>query len=82
MSSLCVAYEVRTGNSCSIAIGGGARVCLGEQFAWMDEVLVIAVLAARWHLGMAPGQRGETKPQITLRPKYPMKVVVEQRDMT
>ena len=45
----------------------------------MDGVLVIAVLAARWHLRMAPGQRGETKARITLRPKYPMKVVVEQR---
>ena len=45
---------------------------------WMG-FLVIAVLAARWHLRMAPSQQGETKSRITLWPKYLMKVVVEQR---
>ena len=59
--------------------GGGARVCMGEQFAWMEGVLVIAVLAARWRLRMAPGQRVETKARITLRPKDPLKMVIEQR---
>jgi cytochrome P450 len=59
--------------------GGGARVCIGERFAWMEGVLVIAVLAPRWRLRMASGQRVDTEARITLRPKYPMKMIVEQR---
>ena len=59
--------------------GGGARVCLGERFAWMEVVLVIATLAPRWRLRMASGQRVETKARVPLRPKYPMRMVVERR---
>jgi len=59
--------------------GGGARVCLGERFAWMEVVFVIATLASRWRLRMPSGQRVETKARITLRPKYPMRMIVEGR---
>ena len=59
--------------------GGGARLCIGERFAWMEGVLVIATLASRWRLRMAPGQRVDTQARITLRPKYPMRMIVEQR---
>jgi cytochrome P450 len=59
--------------------GGGARLCIGERFAWMEGVLVIAVIASRWRLRMAPGQQVDTQARITLRPKYPMRMIVEQR---
>ena len=59
--------------------GGGARVCIGERFAWMEGVLVIAALAPRLRLRMASGQRVETKARMTLRPKYPMRMIVETR---
>ena len=59
--------------------GGGARVCLGERFAWMEVILVIATLAPRWRLRMASGQRVETKARITLRPKHPIRMIVERR---
>ena len=59
--------------------GGGARVCMGERFAWMEGVLVIAAFAPRWRLRMASGQRVDTEARITLRPKYPMRMIVEQR---
>ena len=59
--------------------GGGARVCLGERFAWMEVVLVIATLAPRWRLRMVSGQRIETKARITLRPKHPMRMIAELR---
>jgi cytochrome P450 len=55
--------------------GGGARTCIGERFAWMEGVLVIATLAQRWRLRMASGHRVDTKARITLRPKYPMKMI-------
>src|SRR5436305_209035 len=28
--------------------GGGARVCIGEQFAWMEGLLLLATIAQRW----------------------------------
>jgi cytochrome P450 len=59
--------------------GGGARSCLGERFAWMEGVLVIAALALGWRLRMVPGQPVETRARITLRPKYPLRMVVEPR---
>jgi len=59
--------------------GGGARTCIGERFAWMEGLLVIAALASRWRLRMVPGQQVDTRARITLRPKYPMRLMVEPR---
>lgn len=59
--------------------GGGARVCIGERFAWMEGVLLLAVLGQKWRLRLAPDARVETKALITLRPKYGMPMLVEPR---
>jgi cytochrome P450 len=59
--------------------GGGARTCIGERFAWMEGVLVIAAVASRWCLRMVSGQQVDTRARITLRPKYPMRMIVELR---
>ena len=59
--------------------GGGARVCIGERFAWMEGVLLLATLGARWRLRLVPGHRVETRALITLRAKYGMEMVVEGR---
>jgi cytochrome P450 len=59
--------------------GGGARVCIGERFAWMEGVLALATLAQRWRLRLEPGHRVETKALITLRPRYGMRMTVELR---
>ncbi len=61
--------------------GGGPRVCIGEQFAWMEGALLIATIAQQWRLSLAPGQRVEPKAMITLRPKYGMRMVVEARQL-
>jgi cytochrome P450 len=57
--------------------GGGARVCIGERFAWTEGVLVLATLAQRWKMRLAPGQKVETKAVITLRPRYGMNMIAE-----
>lgn len=57
--------------------GGGGRQCIGESFAWMEGVLVLATLAQRWQFRMIPGQKVDVQPKITLRPKYPMWMVAE-----
>jgi cytochrome P450 len=48
--------------------GGGPRRCIGEGFAWMEAVLILAALARRWRLRLPPGTHVPTEPRITLRP--------------
>ena len=59
--------------------GGGPRVCIGEQFAWMEGALLIATIAQQWKMRLAPGQRVEPKAMITLRPRYGMRMEFEAR---
>ncbi|HSF23983.1 MAG TPA: cytochrome P450 [Blastocatellia bacterium] len=60
--------------------GGGPRVCIGEPFAWMEGVLLIATIAQEWKMRLAPDQRVQTKPMITLRAKYGMRMVLQPRE--
>ena len=59
--------------------GAGFRQCIGESFAWMEGVLLLAALGQKWKLKLVPGHRVEPEPLITLRPKYGMKMIVEHR---
>jgi len=59
--------------------GAGFRQCIGESFAWMEGVLVLATLAQKWKLSLLPGHAAEPEPLITLRPKYGMKMAVWDR---
>jgi cytochrome P450 len=59
--------------------GGGPRVCIGEHFAWMEGVLVMAAIAQRFRLRLADGHPVEMQPLVTLRPKCGMKMVIERR---
>jgi cytochrome P450 len=59
--------------------GGGARQCIGESFAWMEGALLIASIAQRFRLRLAPEARVEPQALITLRPRYGMKMIAEPR---
>ena len=59
-----------------VPFGGGIRRCIGEGFAWTEGILLIATLAQRWKLRLSAGQRIDVRPQITLRPKYGMKMTI------
>jgi cytochrome P450 len=59
--------------------GAGPRQCIGESFAWMEGVLILATISQRWRLKLVPGHRVKTQPLITLRSKYGMKMIVESR---
>lgn len=59
--------------------GGGPRVCIGENFAWMEGVLALVTLAQRWRLRLVPGHPVAPQPLITLRPRYGMKMTLHQR---
>jgi cytochrome P450 len=60
-------------------LGGGSRKCIGESFACMEGVLVLATLAQQWTMRTVPGQRVEMEPLITLRPKHGITVKLQQR---
>ncbi len=49
--------------------GGGPRVCIGNHFAMMEAVLMLAIIVQRYHLELMPGQRLEFVPSVTLRPE-------------
>jgi cytochrome P450 len=56
--------------------GGGARLCIGNQFAMMEAVLMLAMVYQRFDLVLAPNQRIEPQPSITMRPKHGLKMLV------
>ena len=45
----------------------------------MEATLVLATLAQRWRLRLAPNQTIELQPKITLRPRYGIRMVPELR---
>ncbi len=59
--------------------GGGPRRCIGEGFAWMEGVLLLATLAREWKLHLVPNHPVALKPVVTLRPKHGMKMVVRRK---
>ena len=59
--------------------GGGARVCIGERFAWMEGKLLLAAIGQRWRLRLEAGHRVETHARITLRPKHGMRMIADRR---
>jgi len=65
---------------CYLPFGGGPRTCIGEPFAWMEGVLILSAIAQRWQLDLEPGHVVETLPQITLRPRFGMRMVVTPRE--
>lgn len=60
--------------------GGGPRRCVGESFAMMEGVLLLASLARRWRLQLAPeGRPVEVRPEHLLRSKHGMLMKLERR---
>ena len=59
--------------------GGGPRMCIGNIFALTEAQLVLATVAQRYRLKLAPHHPIELQPLITLRPLHVVKVVLESR---
>jgi len=53
---------------------GGPRQCLGENFASMEGVLLLATIMQKWRLFVAPDHPIQLQPIITLRSKFGMPV--------
>ncbi len=59
--------------------GGGVRQCIGEGFAWMEGIVLLATIAQRWRLLLVPDHPIELQPLVTLRPKHGMMMRCEAR---
>jgi cytochrome P450 len=59
--------------------GGGARYCIGEGFAWMEGVLMLATVLQQTTLRLPDPNATELPitPKFTIRPKDEVELVVE-----
>jgi cytochrome P450 len=60
--------------------GGGPRICIGNMFAQMEAVLLLATLAQRFRLSLDSGQQLRLQPGITLRPANGIHMTLHARD--
>ncbi len=57
--------------------GGGPRLCIGQSFARMEAVLLLATIAQRFRLRYVPGQEMvKPLPSLTLRPENGLRMVL------
>jgi len=59
--------------------GGGPRFCIGNYFAMMEMILLMATIGRRYKLELAPDAKVELYPAMSLRPKTGVRVVINQR---
>ena len=59
--------------------GGGPRICIGNHFAMMEAVLVLATLIRQYRFEILPGQTLALKPSVTLRAATDLKMRLVSR---
>ena len=61
--------------------GGGGRFCIGDRFAWMEGVLMLATILQRWRLALPDPAQAELPltPKFTMRPQSGVGIRVEVR---
>jgi cytochrome P450 len=61
--------------------GVGPHGCIGEQFSWVEMIISLATIAARWHLVSVPGHTPRPKPAITM-PVDSLPMIAHRRHVT
>lgn len=69
----------RGGRFAYFPFGAGTRVCIGEQFAWMEATLALATFAQRWRLQLLPNHAVTPQAIITLRVRHGLPMTVRAR---
>lgn len=59
--------------------GGGPRVCIGNTFAMLESMLVLATVASQWSMQLVLGQEIRLAPVLTLRPRNGIRVLLSKR---
>ena len=62
--------------------GGGPRICIGQGYAMVEAVIVIASVAQRLRFSLAPGRTVEPIGLLTMRPKNGVWVTAAPRQAT
>jgi cytochrome P450 len=62
-----------------LPFSNGPRVCIGNSFAMLEAVLVLASIARQYRLRLEPGQTVVPQATLTLRPRENMRMRLEQR---
>ena len=53
-----------------LPFGGGPRVCIGEQYAMLQILMILSELLRNYDFQLVPGQTIEARPMVILRPKH------------
>lgn len=59
--------------------GGGARQCIGNNFAIMESMIIIPAISGRYHLCRVSDEQVEEHALVTLRPRNGIRMKVERR---
>jgi cytochrome P450 len=59
--------------------GGGPRVCIGNAFAMMEIVLLLATIARKYRLGLVTNRPVELQPAMSLRPRNGIRMRLDRR---
>lgn len=62
-----------------LSFGGGQRTCIGAAFAKMETALLLATIAQRFRVSLAPGFKLDLLPSITLQPRRGVSAVLHER---
>jgi cytochrome P450 len=72
-------YEKALPRFAYFPFGGGPRQCISASFAMTEACLILAAVVQRFKMELAPGQRVEPYPSITLRPEKGITTILVER---
>ncbi len=59
--------------------GGGARLCIGDQFARVEMALVVTAVLQKYRLKLLPNHPVVPDPLVTIRPKHGLMMTIQKR---
>ncbi|KAA8960259.1 cytochrome P450 [Mycobacterium sp.] len=65
--------------SAYLPFGGGRRICIGQNFALIEMVLIAAIMSQRFTFDLMPAHPVELEATLTLRPKNGVHVIARRR---
>lgn len=62
-----------------LPFGGGPRVCMGQKFAEVESIVMLAMFLQRYDFTLAPGQTVKPVPSIALKPSSEIYLTLKPR---